>query len=81
MKTFKTHDLNIATAIMSFNIPLVGRDKVNGKFLEFEFDNCERCVEIEKEWYMGTLEVNAVKYAESLKRLKNLIHSENYETN
>ena len=72
--TYPTKDLMIAACILAKGIPLIDYT-TNGEYLTFIFDNKELCDQIEKDWWAGTGIVVASKYAEAIKRLKNLVYS------
>lgn len=71
-KTYPCKDLMIAACILSKDIPLIETIK-NDNFLTFIFDDYEKCREIENNWWNGTVTVIGPRYAESIKRLKNLL--------
>lgn len=88
-KEKSTKDLDLAAAYMAVGATYERADRSNPKNIEFYFS--PRVVStgalasvgiptmdldlVEKEWTNETLVVNAVKYAQALKRLKGIIHS------
>lgn len=71
--SYTTKDLQIASCIMSEDIPLVDWEKTEMGYVLFSFDDKERCEKIEKEWFAGTLIVNAKRYADSVRTLKSIV--------
>lgn len=74
---YQSKDLMLSAALLAKDIPLIDT-KNSGNYLTFFFGSPTECQKIEQAWWSGTLSVNATKYAESLKRLKGLIHSKTY---
>ncbi len=64
----------LAAAFLARNVSLLGLEP-HGRYFNFIFDDSEHRKEIEQQWWSGTLNVKAVKYADAIKRLKNLIYS------
>lgn len=72
--TFESKDLMLSSALLATGVPLLNvRDERN--YLVFIFGDSDKCKKLERQWWAGTLLVNATKYAESVKRLKGLVHS------
>lgn len=72
--TYQCKDLMLAAALLACDVPLLGLES-HGRYFTFVFTNLYQCKEIERKWWSGNLMVPATKYAESIKRLKNLIYS------
>ncbi len=74
--TYQSKDLMFSAALLAEGVPLFGARTDDGNsFVTFVFDDRKKCDDIEKQWWAGKLKVNAQHYADSVKRLKNLIHS------
>jgi len=71
---YRCKDLMRSAALLALGIPLSGLNS-RGRFYDFLFEDPEKCRVIEQEWWRGTLQVNAVKYADSIKRLKNMVYA------
>ncbi len=71
---YRCKDLMRAAALLALGVPLSGLNS-RGRFYDFLFEDSKRCESIEQSWWRGDLEVNAVKYADSVKRLKNMVFS------
>lgn len=73
---YETHDLYLASYLLTVGIPMANASRKgphNSRTVTFEFGDPERCRTLSRAWLMGTDEhVQASKYAESVKRLKNL---------
>jgi len=73
-KTYRSKDLMLSAALLATGLPL--KDTENeGSHVVFLFDDFSRAENIEQEWWSGSLTVNAIKYSESIKRLKSLVHA------
>lgn len=72
--TFPTKDLMIAACIAASDITLIDY-KREENYLTFIFDEQEKCKQIEREWFAGTLTINARRFASAIKDLKSLVFS------
>ncbi|MBU1091886.1 hypothetical protein KKA27_03445 [Patescibacteria group bacterium] len=73
---YYTKDLMFAGALLALGIPLIATRNTDD-YLVFAFGTPKEAEQAEREWWAGTLFVNATKYAEAVKRLKNLVYSRN----
>ena len=76
--TFRCKDLMISAAFIACDVPLLNLE-YRGHFFDFIFDDPARCKDIERQWWLGNLRVYATKYAEAIKRLKNLVYAKKDE--
>jgi len=72
-ETYECHDLMIAAALLSRGITL-RNTKNSGRFITFIFENPKECREIEEQWWRGTLEVTAPRFADAIKHCKAIIY-------
>lgn len=75
--TYQCKDLMLAAALLTCDVPLLGLES-QGRYFTFVFDSPEKCRQIEQQWWAGKLMVSATKYAEAIKRLKNLVYSKRF---
>lgn len=73
-QTYRSKDLMLSAALLAKGFPLMGTEN-EGTHVVFLFDDFSKAKDIEQEWWSGSLIVNALKYSESIKRLKNLVHA------
>lgn len=71
---YQSKDLMLSAALLAKGIPLLDT-KDSGGYLIFYFGESDECQKLERKWWSGELLVSAPRYAESLKRLKNLIYA------
>ncbi len=85
----KTTDIYFASALSALGANLVNVDKTDPRHMEFEFTprnastGALATIELptmnldvlERAWANKTLDVNAVEYADAIKRLKSVVHS------
>lgn len=75
--SYQSKDLMFSAAVLAEGIPLINAvTNSEDGYLTFVFDDFERCSDLERKWWSGSLTVNATRYAEAIKRLKNLVYSE-----
>lgn len=86
MTTKKTTDIYFASALSALGATLKDVDRADPRHMVFEFAPrtlsgdlppapSQNLDYIEREWANGILVVNAVQYAEALKRMKSIVHS------
>ncbi len=73
---FLTKDLYLAGMLYGKNIPFVGINRSNGLCF-FVFENHELCEKLQQQFFSGTVDVNARKFVDGLRVLKDLIFSNN----
>lgn len=71
-ETYKTKDLWEAGALVINHLPLVSIER-EGKVCFFVFDDKSKADAIAREYYFGSLKVDAYKYQEAISRLKRQI--------
>ena len=83
----QTKDIYLAAALLSLGAVYEGADRTDPKHMQFRFSprNAQSDAipsvavqdlgAIEAQWVNGTLTVNGPKYAESIKRMKSIVHS------
>ena len=72
-----TGDLYLAAAYLALNFELTDINRDDPKHMRFAFigETKEELNEIENKWINRNLVVNAVDFAEAIKRMKSIIHS------
>lgn len=72
---YETSDLGLATALIAAGLELVRIEKNNPRRATFVFDNSEQLHTHEREYWADELFVSALKYSDTLKRLKARLYS------
>lgn len=72
-----TGDLYLASAYLALSFELSGVNRDDPRHMRFTFlgKSKEELDEIENKWINRNLVVNAVDFAEAIKRMKSIIHS------
>lgn len=72
-----TGDLYLASAYLALSFELTSINRNDPKHMRFTFlgETKEELDEIETKWINRNLVVNAVDFAEAIKRMKSIIHS------
>lgn len=88
IKTKKTSDIYFASALSALGAKLESIDKTDPRHMVFEFSSPESSSDaipkfavldldyIERGWLNKVLPVNAPEYAEAIKRMKSIVHSD-----
>ena len=71
----ETKDLYLAAALHAEGCNYLGIDRTDPQRMVFTFEGGENSDRVEQEWYQNRLVVSATSYADSIKRMKSLIHS------
>lgn len=71
---YRTKDFGEASALYCESLELVRLDKGEG-FYWFIFNNFGKCTELSSKYWMGELLVNAKKYKDSMRDLKERLFS------
>ncbi len=74
VETLTTKDIYFASALHSLGVELTGRDATDVAHQRFPFSG-EHLTDLETQWINGTLIGNLSIYAESIRKVKSLIHS------
>ena len=69
---FLTKDLSLAGMLYAKEVPFVGVNR-SGKLCFFIFQNRELCEKLQQQFFSGTVDANARKYADALRTLKDLV--------
>lgn len=72
---FSTFDLGLAAALISIDFQLFDLDKSNPRKVQFLFKDSNDLQEAIEDYWSNSLKVNARTNFETLKMLKNRIHS------
>jgi len=73
--SFATKDIYLAAALLTLGAELVDTIRDDPKHLRFVFEHSGDLKELENAYTNGKLEVSASKYAESIRRMKSIVHS------
>lgn len=71
----ETKDLYLAAAMHAEGCEYIGVDKEDPHRMIFKFVGGDNPDRVEKEWYQNRLVVSATMYADSIKRMKSIIHN------
>ncbi len=69
---FLTKDLSLAGMLYAKEVPFIGVNR-QGKLCWFVFENHQNCEKLQQQFFSGTVEVSARKYADALRTLKDLV--------
>lgn len=70
---YKTRDIGLAATLICSNKKLIEISKI-GNICWFYFENLDDCLVIDKEYWFGSVMVDARKFKQNLNQLKTLIH-------
>lgn len=71
----ETKDLYLAAALHAEGCKYLGIDRTDPKRMIFRFEGGENANRVEREWYQGACVGELSRYAQSVKTMKTLIHS------
>lgn len=69
---FLTKDLSLAGMLYAKDVPFVGVNRQE-KLCWFVFENRQVCEKFQQQFFSGTVDVSARKYADALRTLKDLV--------
>lgn len=69
---FLTKDLSLAGMLYAKGVTFVGVNR-SGKLCHFVFENRQLCEKLQQQFFSGTVDVSARRYADALRTLKDLV--------
>lgn len=70
-----TVDLNIAAAIITMGVDIKNIDKTNRNRVKFVFENSDKVIKIETDYFNDKLKVPVLKYVNTQKLLKDRVYN------
>jgi len=80
MSTYKTSDFYLSAFLMASEVPMLDFERGNGR-TSFEFATINGLSQLIDEYYADRVKISPIRYGNSLKNLKALIHSGKSNTN
>jgi hypothetical protein len=80
MSTYRTSDFYLSAFLVASEVPMLDFERGNGRTL-FEFAPIDGLSQLIDEYYADQVKVSPIRYGNSLKNLKALIHSGKPNTN
>ena len=75
-KTFGTHDMGVAAALIALGYEIISLDKTNPKKVLFVFQRLKNIEETASLYWSNKLKIKAQSFFDAIRALKNRLYSE-----
>jgi len=76
IKEYTTRDMYLAAAFMAEGVKYLKADRTDPKKMLFVFEDNGEADRINAQWANATLVISATSFADALRRIKSIIHSD-----